>query len=39
MKMKMFDGKELPQELLFTTRKKKYVKTIWKQYVNWYKAA
>ena len=22
MKMKMFDGKELPQELLFTTRKK-----------------
>ena len=38
MNIKMFNGNNLPHELLLTTKQKnKIKKCIWKQYVNWYK--
>ena len=33
----MFKGNNLPHELLLTTTVNKVKKSIWKEYVNWYK--
>ena len=39
MSLKMFNGNDLPHELLLTTRQKTKLKNAFnKQYVNWFKA-
>ena len=37
MSLGMFNHDNLPHELLLTKRKNKIKKSVWKQYINWYK--